>query len=714
MKSEKLLTNKIWYVTIYWSLVILPLKYFNFLSTAIMLNTHKCLRAIFTLTGAFVSVFMSGIGVDSTYANSDYVCSTYSTSCSCTWETNWRADGTKHCVGTRVNTTRYGNTRAGCPSSSAAYGSVGFGYNGGFIWGDVNTTASCDLVAGDNVAPILNAQGQPVTTSQVIGYKKSGCVGDTCYFRAQDCKTTAGVFGCEGNLYTLEELQALSLNTQAPFQMGNLFKGVVETASARTSKVYTCTGSACLAATNTKKTIGYSFTPSCSDSQMVFNTDANRYGDSGIGSWDASPRTILVGHTYTFSCIDKANNKTTCTAYGNGTPTQCSSAIKAAGQLNVVNAVSCYFANGSICVPDSTPPQARIEYDPVSCTSQNVTVTNRCVSDPGGSGCRAGAEGAPTLLVSSNQAGTLGVADAAGNVMNLAYNVSWIDKIAPANVSMVINSQLAGANVATISATDAGAPGCALDGINYVLHITGAATKDVTGILPKDGTPLVVDLGLQKSGNYTFVLTVSDEAGNVGQSASASATIYPGVVDASKSTLARQEQSGSRYADGAETYTYKLTLQDTYGNPVYSKSALSIEQDYEASGVKTIKSDMTNPSSPEGALSVLSNHNTSTKTDTNGNLLFTVHANAPGVFSEKFRISISKWNGNYEDTGSSYSLSISSGEENSFRKPFIAALAINNPAYNHMPVGTTVPMKLNVTKKASGGAFSSKTVNDFG
>jgi len=579
-------------------------------------------------------VFIAGnFFISETFANYDYVCSQYTTACNGTWETSWRSDGTKHYIGTKIRTTRIGNTRVGCPGS--AYGSETYRNNGGYMYGDVNTTMSCEYVLYDNIAPSIHINVDPIDT-QTTYNTPVGCTGT----------------GCTGTAVDHQHLTD-------------------------------------------------SHTVNCDDGSDIMDWTSGKFGNSGCRT-ASSVYTVSAGFVGTYTVYDKAWNSTTC----NSNNTNCTSSVVATVIPIITD--NCWFG-GCNYPNDHVAPIGQMSYSPAICTKQDVTVTNTCISDfwdngwPG-SGCRPAPQDKAVLSIANNQVGTLWIADKAGNVADLPWSVDWIDKTPPYALQFVTNNQVAGPNnIFVISAKDAVIwPGCANPNLNYRIDITGAETKTITGTTPRDGTLTSGKLNLTKSGNYNLHITIIDQAGNTTSTDySGTLVIYPAAPNALHSSLALiSNDRDARYANNTSMYTYKLTLKDVYDNPIYGKSITGLNQEW---GAKTIKIDMTSPGSPTWTDALTEQW--SGVTNSNGEINFTIKSFTPGVFSEIFKISMSTWDDNYQDTGTIQNVSISSWNENSFRKPFTWALSITTSPYN-LSIGTMLTMRLGVTQKSTLSTYS--------
>lgn len=88
---------------------------------------------------------------------------------------------------------------------------------------------------------------------------------------------------------------------------------------------------------------------------------------------------------------------------------------------------------------------------------------------------------------------------------------------------------------------------------------------------------------------------------------------------------------------------------------------------------------------------------------------FTLKSTAPGVFTERFKLSLKKWGDDYIDTNTEQSISVATGDMNSFKKPFIGTLSVTTPPYS-LTLGTVLTMKLGVEQKSS---ISSYNINQF-
>lgn len=199
--------------------------------------------------------------------------------------------------------------------------------------------------------------------------------------------------------------------------------------------------------------------------------------------------------------------------------------------------------------------------------------------------------------------GTLGIADGAGNIKDLPWDIDWIDKTPPYALQFATKNQKAGtSNVFAISGKDDSvAAGCGESDLSFRLDISGADTKTITGKTPRDGTVTTAMLGLTKKGNYTILATITDQAGNSINTTYNNLTIYPADPDASKSSVTLiSPNKNSLYANNTNQYQYKLVLKDAYDNPINGKNIIINQEDNGLTGFKTVKTDMTNPSSPTG------------------------------------------------------------------------------------------------------------------
>lgn len=133
------------------------------------------------------------------FANHDYVCYSLVNSnpdyCDCTWETNWREDGTKHCVWTKIWTTAViiWNTRVWCPSWTETYSSI-LGLDNTrrvywwfLYWVDIKKATSCELIMYDKTSPSAavtkEAVVEPkvtVTSEPIIWDLPLWCEWDAC------------------------------------------------------------------------------------------------------------------------------------------------------------------------------------------------------------------------------------------------------------------------------------------------------------------------------------------------------------------------------------------------------------------------------------------------------------------------------------------------------------------------------------------------------
>ncbi|MEF2176029.1 MAG: hypothetical protein V3575_06135 [Candidatus Absconditabacteria bacterium] len=574
-----------------------------------------------------------------TSANSDYVCSRYQTACNCTRETDRRNDGTKRCIGTTTVYTRYGNTRIGCPSNSRAFGTVAFDRTAGqFRYGDVKSYSNtCELVIRDTTCP------QVSLTKQLIQEEYQ----EECPTQPQPSQPLESIEGGESETNDEESQE----QEEPDIQM--------------------CTYT---------KDVGYKFTATCND----LDPD----GKNGSGCTKTTDAKIVkFGQLHLFKFYDKAGNQLSIST--DGKPGKCNSVQ----QFSFDTTGSCI--SGSCLYSDRLPPiDGQVNYSPSSCTNTGVAVTAICTADAGNSGCYKGVEKTNPEFIYTNQSGTIGIRDLAGNAKtDLPWSVDWIDPTAPTNLTFYAGdgSQLASStNIFTISARDTTANSC-VNTLEYTINITGPENKVIKGVTSNNGLPNAGTLGLTKAGDYSFVVTVKDGAGNTStKTYSNHLTIYPNNIDDSKTQISLVQSRDSIYATYEDSYTYNIKFFDQYNNPIYSKSINSISY----VGNKII---YTNNVEKTGLNSL--NFTLGDMTDSTGRTSFALKSLAPGVYEEKFKISVPVWGDDYENK-SLREVILDTSKDNSFKKPFKGSFSVLTSPYI-LTVGIDMNIRLNIESQFS-------------
>ncbi|EKD44540.1 MAG: hypothetical protein ACD_71C00106G0002 [uncultured bacterium (gcode 4)] len=343
----------------------------------------------------------------------------------------------------------------------------------------------------------------------------------------------------------------------------------------------------------------------------------------------------------------------------------------------------------------------------ISCSQGPITLKVNCVRD-NLSWCNNNKNESITFNSESDNGadGLLKAYDNAGNTKQYRYIMQHIDETMPTsmlkigNTSIINNmSMLANNQQLSLWTGDVSPPGCGTN-IYYSFvrpNNLWAGQSNFFGNIQAWQTLNFGTTNFTKSGTGRITHTLTDAVGN-SSTGRKDIVIFPNFTNTITSSIVLVSSTrNSLYANNSSTYTYKLTLKDQFGNSIYGKSIFQINQEW---GVKTVKTDMTNPNSPTG-VDALSEQwvgwiNT---TNDNGEVFFTVKSVAPWVFSEKFKISMkTMWDNNYQDVGETQDIYIDSWNENSFKKPFIWELSVISSPYK-LNIGTVLTMQLNIIKK---------------
>jgi hypothetical protein len=140
-----------------------------------------------------------------------------------------------------------------------------------------------------------------------------------------------------------------------------------------------------------------------------------------------------------------------------------------------------------------------------------------------------------------------------------------------------------------------------------------------------------------KVGSYQVYLDIEDAAGNQSR-VIFYFDIRAGSISPSRSTLETAAKN-TLFADNTSSYTYTLTLRDSYLNPVAGKIISSIVQS--CAGVlncSQLQLDMTTPN-PSGG-QALEVYNMDTISDTQGKVDFSIRSVVPGIFTESFLVNV--------------------------------------------------------------------------
>ena len=212
---------------------------------------------------------------------------------------------------------------------------------------------------------------------------------------------------------------------------------------------------------------------------------------------------------------------------------------------------------------------------------------------------------------------------------------------------------------------------------------------------------------LNKVWTYRVTLTIKDYAWNE-NNVSYDIVIYPNDDKIlSNLELIPSSSYNSKYANNSDFYTYRLTLEDKYGNPIYKKDLNYLNQEWSQTGFVTIKTNMLSNSWYDSLI-----ENYSWKTNNSWEINFIVKSLTPWKFSESFRVKLNKWNSNYSDLSSLSDFYVYWIKKNSFKKPFTAKLGVWSSWNESLILSKNQNAKLTVSK-TNCSSCSSYTISNF-
>lgn len=352
----------------------------------------------------------------------------------------------------------------------------------------------------------------------------------------------------------------------------------------------------------------------------------------------------------------------------------------------------------------------------ISCRNTPITISAPCITDDL-SGCNM-AKNMSRTFTSESENGSewiLAAYDNAGNIKQYKYVMNHLDLVAPA-VKLTYKNNLITPNFSLLAAsgssliftvTDVTRPlGCNSD-IRYDIRSTPANLFSKNGIITPSNPN--IDLGtdiFNTVGTVDAAYVVKDSVWNQLVSSMPTIIVHPNnfwtqeltpstswygwaftpvsLIARSPATSTITTLEDSLFANNSDYYTYTLNFRDAFSNPITGKKIISIEQNCWTIPYPTCKTIMTNmnyPAFPIGDTALLISFLWWNVTDTNGNINITLKSLTPGVFTEKFKITIAEWDNFYLDTSTINSYFLSSDRENSFRKTFTGWLSILNIPY---------------------------------
>ena len=203
--------------------------------------------------------------------------------------------------------------------------------------------------------------------------------------------------------------------------------------------------------------------------------------------------------------------------------------------------------------------------------------------------------------------------------------------------------------------------------------------------------------------DYRVDLIVQDDAGNI-ITRQYPLTIYPNDESISRTISLVSPTAQSLYANNIDSYVYRVALQGAYGNPIFNRSILSVNQEWLQNDFRTIVSNMVNQTWQDALWEAFQ-----ATTNNNGEFDIAVRSVAPGEFSESFFVTLSWWDSSYENNGITHEVYANTYSTNTFRKPFIWNLSINDTA---LILSKNQQTYLNITQQSC-GSCGNYTISEF-
>lgn len=206
---------------------------------------------------------------------------------------------------------------------------------------------------------------------------------------------------------------------------------------------------------------------------------------------------------------------------------------------------------------------------------------------------------------------------------------------------------------------------------------------------------------LLQSWKYHFLIDVTDWSGNR-TNIVVPVNIYPNDVNFSNSSITTWDFS-NKYANNSDTYLYEVTLQDTYNNPLFNRTIDSIRHNISwFSWWKDILTD-----SNDSALIVVNPQST---TDNDGKITYELKSLKPWNFTQRFTLSYRDWWRSYIQNGANRNFHPLIITDNTFVKPFTAALSVVSPGTSP-EVGTLQRYKIDLNNIGWISSISNGNVN---
>jgi len=300
-----------------------------------------------------------------------------------------------------------------------------------------------------------------------------------------------------------------------------------------------------------------------------------------------------------------------------------------------------------------------------------------------------------TQLITNNILNDFWIIDNAGNLTILRYDIDFIDHSAPEFITWTISSWLAWNNWFAFATRDESPEWCSsINSISYSFNLTWpnniVSTFDgtINNAINLRTINIFKPFNITKAWNYVInSVTLTDKAWNQSITPlNINITIYPRDIDSL--ILNRITDANSIYANNTDYYEYELTLLDTYKNPVYGRTDISIKQVW-----TTIFTEFN--SSWDRAISL----ENPWQTDNSWKLRFKLKSVAPWIFNESFDFRIHKWWVSYINNSDYYDIN-KTLIDNYFKRPFVWNLSIIN-ANRKLEIWPSLTMFLDVTNKTN-------------
>jgi len=735
--------------------------------------------------------FFGITGFQNANANHDYVCSSYTTACNCTWDADWTIEdgkAVKYCRWTTEQIIRIWNTRVWCPSNDARWTwtwdwSLNWTqWHGWYRYGFTAPAAkACILRKYDTVAPVM-----AVSKSLVMGqvdvpaYRK---LTTTRIFKWDDCDINVVSDILDGKKVKDDcRLDRTETDTDIYEKSWNsCFESHYYYSSSKRTVQVECSDTTVKA----NKWIAYAAkVTSVNDNDevlyktMIWDTwfeyvkdskswwIAKNFGQSWVDpSAIPAPKQISLWSDTDMTVCDRWWNCTTCNTWNNKCTTT-------SGSNTTVRNTE--FDNAS---DEKIPPSAQIEYTekgtnawrPVLwCVNKDVKVQIRCTWDVW-SWCRAAPENADYVksttviwnkVIWTKQDGTqlttpiyapkyysfdftsttnwIWIMDVAGNITTLPYSVDWIDQNEPilTNITWLTDNMKLSAGQETkfsFTATDErdgwSNKTCSNE-LEYELRFIDTVTNNPATIFVKNSTGIYVErtwvtwtltwntINIEweedhqeySSGDvfyktkdiwtYRTELIIRDNAWNQVTRTFSDTTLHAGNVDNDETEIVLIWSAiNARCANNHDSYEYKVTFRDEYGNPIAWKKVIWIEQ-VETNPSNTIKVDMTDRGSDDA---VNEDYNASLATNSAWELTFELKSLAPWIFEQTFNINVPTWNLNYINTWNKQ-IQMQLPWTKDFTRPYSWFLSLED--WGWLKLWTTQRLVLNFNNECFNGAIT--------